>query len=119
MTARSGANAVAFGPDQTSRDWRHRPVHVPDTIRRHTFALLSSVMRTAASGRRRLITANPCQVERPFVVARKFEPDPATPDEVAIIVGEMPDKYRALILLAAWCGSAGARSANCAVRTST
>ena len=37
-------------------------------------------------------------------MARKFEPAPATPEEVAVIVEEMPDKYRALILLAAWCG---------------
>jgi integrase len=85
-------------------DWYDQLLPESPTRRSHTYALLSSIMRTAASGRRRLITANPCQVERPFVVARKFEPDPATPEEVAIIVEEMPDKYRALILIAAWCG---------------
>ena len=35
---------------------------------------------------------------------RKFEPRPATPQQIATIADNMPDKYRALILLAAWCG---------------
>ena len=29
---------------------------------------------------------------------------PATPEQIAVIVENMPDKYRALILIAAWCG---------------
>lgn len=85
-------------------DWYDQLLPESPTRRSHTYALLSSIMRTAASGRRRLITANPCQVKRPFVVARRFELDPAIPEEVAVIVEEMPDKYPALILLSAWCG---------------
>ena len=41
---------------------------------------------------------------RPTVIHRTFEPKPATPQQIATIVENMPDKYRALILLAAWCG---------------
>jgi len=37
-------------------------------------------------------------------VRRSFEPRPASPEQIATIVENMPEKYRALILLAAWCG---------------
>jgi hypothetical protein len=37
-------------------------------------------------------------------VVRRFEPKPATPEQIAVIVENMPDKYRVLILIAAWCG---------------
>ena len=74
------------------------------TRRGHTYALLSTIMRSASTGRRPLIPDSPCKVEHPTVVHRTFEPKPATPQQIATIVENMPDKYRALVLLAAWCG---------------
>jgi integrase len=61
-------------------------------------------MRSASSGRHPLIAENPCQIEHATHVPRRFEPKPATPEQIAVIVENMPDKYRALILIAAWCG---------------
>ncbi len=85
-------------------DWYATLLPAAPTRRSHTYALLSTVMRSASTGRRALISESPCKVERPTVVHRKFEPRPATSQQIATIVDNMPDKYRALILLAAWCG---------------
>ena len=85
-------------------DWYATLLPAAPTRRSHTYALLPTVMRSASTGRRALISESPCRVERPTVVHRKFEPRPATPQQIATIVDNMPDKYRALILLAAWCG---------------
>ncbi len=85
-------------------DWYATLLPAAPTRRSHTYALLSTIMRSASTGRRPLISDSPCKVERPIVVHRTFEPKPATPQQIATIVENMPDKYRALILLAAWCG---------------
>ncbi len=67
-------------------------------------------MRSASTGRRPLISDSPCRVERSIVVHRAFEPKPATPQQIATIVENMPGKCRALILLAVWCGVRGSVS---------
>jgi integrase len=85
-------------------DWYATLLPAAPTRRSHTYALLSTIMRSASTGRRPLISDSPCKVERPIVVHRTFEPKPATPQQIATIVENMPEKYRALILLAAWCG---------------
>lgn len=63
-----------------------------------------SILKSASSGRHRLIKENPCQIEGAAHVERKFEPNPATPEQIRIIVAEMPERYRAFILIAAFCG---------------
>jgi integrase len=85
-------------------DWYVTLLPAAPTRRSHSYALLSSIMRSASTGRRALISDSPCKVEHPAIVRRSFEPRPATPEQIAIIVENMPEKYRALILLAAWCG---------------
>lgn len=94
---------VAITPDLI--DTWHRQL-LPDkpTRRAHAYALLFSVLKSASSGRHRLIRENPCQIEGAAHVERKFEPNPATPDQIRIIVAEMPEKYRAFVLVAAFCG---------------
>lgn len=47
---------------------------------------------------------SPCQIANAAKVVRRFEPKPAAPEQIAVIVENMPDKCRALILIAAWCG---------------
>ena len=85
-------------------DWYAALLPNAPTRRSHTYALLSSIMRSASTGRRAVISESPCRVEHPAVVRRAFQPKPATPEQIAIIVANMPEKYQALILLAAWCG---------------
>lgn len=85
-------------------EWHTKLLPYAPTRRAHTYALLSSIMRSASTGRHPLIAENPCQIPHATRVTRRFEPKPATPEQIAVIVENMPDKYRALILLAAWCG---------------
>lgn len=94
---------VAITPDIV--DVWHRQL-LPDapTRRAHAYALLFSILKTASSGRHRLIRENPCQIDGAAHVERKFEPKPATPEQIRTIVAEMPEKYRAFVLVAAFCG---------------
>lgn len=79
---------------------------LPDapTRRAHAYALLAAIMNSAATGRRRLIRENPCQIEGATARRKRFEPKPATPQQINTLVSEMPDKYKALIQIAAYCG---------------
>ena len=84
-------------------EWHAKLLPYAPTRRAHTYALLSTIMRSASTGRHPLIAESPCQIPHATRVTRRFEPKPATPEQIAVIVENMPDKYRALILLAAWC----------------
>ena len=79
---------------------------LPDapTRRAHAYALLSAMMKSAATGRRRLVRENPCPIEGATIRKKRFEPKPATTQQINTIVGEMPEKYKALIMIAAYCG---------------
>jgi integrase len=99
-----GAKQVAFIAADDVDAWYASLLPYAPTRRAHSYALLSSIMRSASSGRHPLIAESPCQIEHATHVPRRFEPKPATPEQIAVIVENMPDKYRALILIAAWCG---------------
>lgn len=85
-------------------DWHDHLLPNSPTRRAHAYVLLSSIMKSATTGRRRIIETNPCQVEHASKVDRKFEPIPATPAQVRTIVENMPERFRLLVLLGAWCG---------------
>lgn len=72
------------------------------TTRAHAYGLLRAVLATAV--RDELLAANPCRVERATAVRRAHDVRPATLDELRVIVGAMPERYRTMVLLAAWCG---------------
>ena len=99
-----GTKQVAHITADDVDEWYATLLPYAPTRRAHSYALLSSMMRSASSGRHPLIAESPCQIEHATHVPRRFEPKPATPEQIAVIVENMPDKYRALILLAAWCG---------------
>jgi integrase len=72
------------------------------TRRKHAYALLHGICKTALNDE--LIQRNPCQIEGAMTSRRKREPEILTPTELAIVVGEIPARFQALVLLAAWCG---------------
>lgn len=90
-------------PDMVD-DWHAELLPDAPTRRAHAYSLLSSIMRTAATQRRPLIDANPCQIRHAAKVAHRFEPVPATPQQIATIVANMPERLRLFVLLGAWCG---------------
>ena len=68
------------------------------------YALLKSIMATAVSDR--VVAVNPCQIKVATNVNRKREPVILTVEELANLASsdKLPDRYRVLVLLAAWCG---------------
>jgi integrase len=68
------------------------------------YGLLHSIMATAVKDG--LLQANPCQIERAMSTSRKREPKILDVPDVDKLAGneKMPERYRALVLLSAWCG---------------
>ena len=71
-------------------------------MRAHTYSLLRTVLETART-RDRLIDVNPCVIRGAGTAERKIKPKPATLEQLDIIVGEMPDRLKVMVLLASWC----------------
>jgi len=65
------------------------------------YGVLKAVMNTAVADD--LIDANPCRIRGASNAPRARDVRPATVEELAVIVEAMPDRYRALVLLGAWC----------------
>lgn len=72
------------------------------TKRAHAYSLARSIFRTAHS--RELIEANPCRVEGGGVKRKQHVTQIITPTELEELTAAMPERLRALVLLAGWCG---------------
>jgi integrase len=72
------------------------------TYRAHAYSLLSAIMTTAVADGH--AARNPCQIKGASYAPRQSKTKPASLDELDALVEAMPEKYRALVLLAAWCG---------------
>ena len=66
------------------------------------YGLLHAIMATAVKDG--LVTVNPCQIERAMNVQRKHEPTILTVPELATLADTVPERFKALVLLKAWCG---------------
>lgn len=84
------------------RAWHSRMDSTNPTQRAQAYGLLRSILNTAVSDE--ILASNPCKIRGAGVAKRARNIEPATLDEIAALVEEMPAQYRALILLAAWCG---------------
>jgi integrase len=71
------------------------------TARAHAYSLLRAIFATAASEEK--ISANPCRIRAAGVAKRTRKVRPATLAELIAIANGMPERYRAMVLVAAWC----------------
>lgn len=71
------------------------------TARAHAYSLLSSIMNLAVAND--LIARNPCRIPNGGKSDRMVEPVPATLAELKVIHDSMPERYRAMVSLAAFC----------------
>ena len=71
------------------------------TMRAHAYSLLRTIMNTAAADE--MIPANPCRVRGGGSVKRAKTIRPASLAELETLVKALPDRYRLMALLAAWC----------------
>jgi integrase len=75
-----------------------------ETVRAQAYSLLRTILGSAASERPKpLIPYNPAHIRGAGNVKRAHQVRPATLDELATIVQELPDRYQLMALLAAWC----------------
>jgi integrase len=83
------------------RAWYAQTALNSPTLRAHSYALLRTILNGAVA--ERLIPANPCTTKGAGNARRASKTEPATLDELATIVDAMPQRYRLMVLLAAWC----------------
>jgi integrase len=83
------------------RTWYAKLDPAKKTARAHHYALLHTVLNTAVEDE--LIDVNPCHIRAAGVTRRARKIQPATLDELAHLIEELPDRYRVLALTAGWC----------------
>jgi hypothetical protein len=75
-----------------------------ETIRAQSYSLLRTVCVSAASERPHpLVLYNPAHIRGAGNTKRAHHVQPATLEELRVIVEELPDRYKLMALLAAWC----------------
>ena len=84
------------------RQWHARTAADRPTYRAHAYQLLRTICQTAVADD--LIVANPCRIRGAGRTERVSKTEPATLDELATIVDAMPERYRLMVLFAAWAG---------------
>ena len=82
--------------------WYAKTLTDKPTMRAHAYSLLRTILETAHT-RDRLIDANPCLIRGAGTTTRKIKPTPATLDQLDTLTTEMPERYRLMVPLAAWC----------------
>ena len=86
----------------TIRAWHAELGTKTPTLRAHAYGLLRTVLATAQHDG--LITANPCHIRGAGNSKRVHKIKPLTLPELEVLVSNMPERHRLLVLLAAWCG---------------
>ena len=96
-----GERALAeITPAEVRSWWSTLPADKP-TVRARSYTLLKAIMNTAVVDD--VIAANPCRIRGASSTPRARDVRPASLDELTAIVAVMPERYHALVLLAAWC----------------
>lgn len=80
--------------------WSRLPIDRP-TWRAHAYRLLRAAFNSAVD--EELVAATPCRIRSGGASKREREVRPATLAELEVIMASMPERYRAAVLLAAWC----------------
>ena len=96
-----GARPLAEITPPAVRAWWSSMDPGTPTVRSRAYGVLKAVMNTAVADD--LVDANPCRIRGASNAPRARDVRPATVEELAVIVEAMPDRYRALVLLGAWC----------------
>ncbi len=75
-----------------------------ETVRAHAYSLLRTIFTSAASERPYpLVPYNPAHIRGAGNTKRVHQVQPASLEELQTIVQELPNRYKLMALLAAWC----------------
>ena len=83
------------------RDWWVSMGAGRPTLRAHAYGLLRTILGTAVQDR--MLDYNPCHIRGAGNSKRVHKIKPASLEELAVLVEAMPERYRAMVLLTAWC----------------
>lgn len=83
-------------------DWYYRFGDSTPTSRAHAYGLLRAILGDAVQ--RRLLDYNPCHIRGAGNVKRAKQIEPASLPQLEALTKAMPERYRLMVLLAAWCG---------------
>jgi len=97
-----GNIAVRAITPESVRRWHSSTATTTPTTRAHAYALLRTILNTAVS--EDILAANPCRIRGAGQSKRAKRIQPATLEQLATLVAAMPERYRLMTLLAAWCG---------------
>lgn len=86
---------------ESVRNWYNDLDPSKATTRARAYQVFHAIMATAWADD--LIDANPCRVRGGGSTRRSHDIRPATVDQIAVIAQEMPDRYRLMVYLAAFC----------------
>ena len=86
---------------QAVRSWHRGLGAATPTRRAHLYALLRTVLGSAVEDE--IIATNPCQIRGAGKAKRVRRIEPATLEELRIIVAAVPERWAMLVELAAWC----------------
>lgn len=86
----------------TVRAWFATLDAAKPTQRAHSYGLLRAIFTTAVSDD--LVPANPCRIRGAGSARKQHKTRVASLPELEALVEAMPDRYRPMVLLAAWCG---------------
>lgn len=92
---------VAITP-HTVRAWHTKLGSSRPTLRAHAYALLRTILGEAVHDGE--IAANPAHIRGAGNSKRVHKVKPATLGELEALTTAMPERYRVMVLLAAWCG---------------
>lgn len=84
------------------REWYATTAINTPTLRSHAYGLLRTILGQAL--RDELIRSNPCHIRGAGNTKRAKKIQPASLAELEKLTAAMPERYRAMVLLASWCG---------------
>lgn len=96
-----GARPLSAMTPTVVRTWYGDQDRDKPTLRAHAYALLRTVLTSAVD--EEILTTNPCRIRGAGVSKRAKGIEPATLPQLERMVEKMPEEYRLLVLLAAWC----------------
>jgi integrase len=96
-----GDKAIAGISTADVREWFGTLNASTPTRKAHAYQLLRAIMTTAVEDDIR--ESNPCKIRAAGSTSREREINPPTAEELATIIENTPPRYRAMVLLAAWC----------------
>ena len=83
------------------REWHTSLDSTRPTLRSHSYGLLRAILATAVDDG--LLAVNPAHIRGAGNSKKVHVTKPATLEELDLVVDSLPDHYRSMILLAAWC----------------